>query len=213
MNSSTHCEHPQFFEEMAIVNLALLWGHLPPGIIRTTRRICSRYEREAPFALARDSFTGKAASTIFHTFGAYHLQTPAGPFPVSLVELISAGPNSIPVDIVSCLHSVAIGFPVVGDNLFPKHEKFFNPVISIPIEENELALQEWYQFSESVRSPINEDRLTGRLLDGEMSRRNIFDSILPNHFYAIEHADVDSGRGYIDHPEASRVRRDRGVVF
>ena len=198
---------------MTVVNLALLWGHIPRGIIRTTRHICRKYEVEVPFVLARDSNTGRAASTTFHSFGSYHFNTSVGPYPVSLVEFVSSGPESIAKDIIARLHAVSLGFPVVGDDLFPRHEKFFNPVVPIPLDERDLALQEWYKLSNSERVLLRHDHLTQRLLDGDASPRNVLDSILPNHIYTIAQSQVHSSSRYLDHPEASKVRRDRGVAF
>jgi|LauGreDrversion4_2_1035121.scaffolds.fasta_scaffold182267_3 hypothetical protein len=195
---------------MTIVNLALLWGHIPRGIIKCTRNICQRYERDVPFVLARDRNTGRHTTTSVHSLGSFHIATSVGPFPVSLVELVSLGPTSIPHYVIPILHTISLGFPIVGDSIYCRSEKFFNPVVSPPQDSMGLAIQDWYRIEGDQRILISPDSLSKRLLDGGHGSVSVCDSkLLPKESYKDFPGEF-SCSNYTDHPEASHVRRDRG---
>jgi hypothetical protein len=197
---------------MAIVNLALLWGHIPRGIIRTSRNICKRYESVVPFALSRDSITGRAAQTVIHSFGSYHIHTSIGPFPVSLVEMSSWSTQSIPLEVVARLHTISVGYPIVGDQLYTKHEKYYNPVVSHPSDDIKLALQPWYEYDSDYCRLILSDSLSPKLLDHGFSILNLHDSMIVGDIEDSDVEEVDSNCRYVDHPRSQFVRRDRGKV-
>ena len=125
----------------------------------------------------------------------------------------SRGPRSLPEDVIACLHAIAVGYPIVGDNVFPIHEKFFNPVVSIPTDEFMLALQPWYEVMEGDVKLINEDILTGRLLDGGPNPRHVIDSVLFHQLSSHAQQEQYSESKYLNHPEAASVRRDRGKLY
>jgi hypothetical protein len=164
------------------------------------------------FALARNKCTGKELRSVFSSFGNFHLNTSQGPVPVSLVELSLFQHNTLPYHDAIILHSIAIGFPIVGDVKYIHNEKFYNPVVSPPTDKIGLKLQPWYRLGGGNIYIVEEDKLSPQLFD---SPQNIFDvsqSILKDlpesheQFFAGE---VSSCR-YTDHPEAVHVRRDRG---
>ena len=194
------------------MNLALLWGHMPRGIIQTSRHICQRYERPVPFALSRDSNTGRPARTVIHSFGSYHISTSIGPFPVSLVEMTSVGPRSVPFDVLARLHAISVGFPIVGDQLYTKHEKYHNPVIPHPADLTELALQPWYDFDLGNRRLVSPDGLSTQLLDRGMDPLSVHHSMIPADGQPTDEVDEDTEFEYMDHPRSRFVRRDRGKV-
>jgi hypothetical protein len=191
------------------VFLALLWGHLPQGIIRVSRPICNKYERPVKFALARSSSTGKPCSTVFSTRGSYHIQTKTGPLPVSLVELCTYSPTSIPLSDCQKLHSISLGSPIVGDNLYTKYEKLYNPVVRYPDYKDGLLIQEWISTNGDVN--VDPSTLYTNLVDAPA--QEIRHSILLENLGRSdipEFPGESSNCSWSDHPESVKVRRDRG---
>lgn len=195
-------KHPPVF-------LALLWGHLPQGIIRVSRPICNKYERPVKFALARSSSTGKPCSTVFSARGSYHIQTKTGPLPVSLVELSSYSPTSIPLSDCQKLHSISLGSPIVGDNLYTKYEKLYNPVVRYPDYKDGPLIQEWISTHGDVKGDLS--TLYAKLVDAPA--QEIRHSMLLDNLAGLDIAEFpgeSSDCSWADHPESVKVRRDRG---
>jgi hypothetical protein len=141
--------------------LALLWGHIPSGIIRCSRNISRRAERSVPFALSRNQNTGRPALTLINSFGNYHFQSVQGPRPVSLVEIASISPTPIPTEVVSLLHAISVGFPIAGEQLYSANEKFNNPTVPPPSDVRDLQLQMWLGSGGIVIS----EKLSQNLID------------------------------------------------
>ena len=193
----------------ASVSLALLWGHIPRGIIQCRRHISRRDHGEVPFVLSRSVSTGRPAQTLFHSFGNYHMDTSIGPFPVSLVEMLIEESGPVPSHIQAVLHSLSVGFPIVGERDYEKSEKFFNPTVPPPGDEIDTMFQAWLSLD---RFLLNPDLLTARLRDYQGRQLRVDDSVLTER--SIEsgyHFPGETGScAYIDHPEAVSVRSDRG---
>jgi len=194
------------------VNLGLLWGHLPRGIIRCNRNIAARSEHSVPFVLSRNQNTGREVTSIFNSFGNFHLSTSSGPVPVSLVEIQTNHPRSIHLEDANLLHAISLGFPVVGDLKYTMAEKFYNPVVFPPMDPLPLLLQPWYEIRGAEKELVESDDLSSRLLDGPPIRLCPTQSLIhatltgePTHFPG-----ENSYCRYTDHPEAVHVRRDRG---
>ena len=200
--------HRKFFATM--IKLAILWGHIPRGISRCTHRISRRQERIVPFALSRNGFTGMPAESVISSFGSYHLLTSQGPRPASLVEIMSQSSGPAPTQVVSILHAISIGFPVAGEVVYAQHEKFLNPILPIPVDVPECLLQDWIDQGASA---VFEDGLSRRLMDYRDAPVNQSDSVVRWETIDIEHhfAGESSKCNYVDHPESTHVRRDRGA--
>ena len=191
------------------VNLALLWGHIQRGIIRCSRSIVRRSEAPVPYALGRKTSEGRLSTTYIHSFGNFHLQTSTGPFPVSLVEIATISPSTIPEEYACFLHCLSIGYPVAGESIFRVYEKFYNPVVVTPVECTEPLIQNWLSAEGEV---ILSDNISTRLadfyrlpLDSRESKLNT----LPETFIAA-YPGESSACGYINHAQASHIRNDRG---
>jgi hypothetical protein len=191
------------------IKLALLWGHMPRGIVRCSRNICRRRDDlEVSLSLARNSSTGRKADSIFSSFGEFHLETSQGPRPVSLVEVVTRCPVGFPENSASLLHSISIGFPVVGEVSFSKFEKFCDPVVPPPPDIKAPLIQNWIDESGNL---LSEDRLSCVVKEFHGNKMNPSDSILRTLKFEGEEFDgEDSSCRYVDHPKASSVRRDRG---
>ena len=196
------------------VYLGILWGHLPRGIIRTTRNICRRDESPVPFCLARRDNTGKRARTVFNTLGNIHLDSPQGPFPVSLVEMASEDNSFIPRDVILKLHAISIGFPIVGETEYVAVEKFFNPVVKPPDTRTELLLAEWINSEGTVKG--NDANNVYQHLISLSAREIEHGSVLRNHsksiFTEFTFDGESSNCNYINHPESLSIRNDRGKI-
>jgi hypothetical protein len=194
------------------ISLALLWGHIPAGVIRTSRHVSRRDSGPVPFVLARNEATGRSLQSYVRSFGSYHIDTSRGPFPVSLVELrLVAISPSVPENVHAILHSLSLGFPIVGEQEYLKSEKFFNPAVPPPLDNFELQLQDWLSPAGGL---LRVDSLSSKLLDYRGKALEARDSLLRDY----ESTGVglfpgeSSSCSYVSHPEASHVRRDRGKV-
>lgn len=187
--------------------MALLWGHIPSGIIRCSRNISRRSERLAPFALSRNQNTGRPALTLINSFGNYHFQSVQGPRPVSLVEIGSISPTTIPREVVSILHAISVGFPIAGEQLYSATEKFYNPTVPPPSDVRDMQLQMWLGSGGIVIS----EKLSQNLIDFRRPYLNQAESKIISESFEL-HADFPgetSSCEYLNHPEAVRVRGDR----
>ena len=182
---------------------------MPKGLIRCTRHISRKYEHEVDFALARLNSSGRSVLSRFSSFGNYHINTSQGPRPVSLFEVSTRAPNGIPLDVAIKLHSISIGFPLVGEYSYSSYEKFYNPVVKAPEDIPRLLLQLWLSPDGSLR---NEDRLSRELVDYTGQPLGLPDSILFNRLNEIidTFPGETSACGWTDHPKSGSVRRDRG---
>jgi hypothetical protein len=197
----------------APIYLGVLWGHLPRGFIRTTRNICRKDEGAVPFCLARRNNTGKQATTVFNSLGNYHLDSSMGPFPVSLVEMISQSSSAAPVDFITKLHCISIGFPVAGEREFSAHEKFYNPVVrppadpDVPLMLTELISADGRRNDTGIGFLHRLSQRAIRPCDIKSSLVGL-DSFITGAGFDGETSDCD----YINHPHARHVRNDRGKV-
>ncbi len=194
------------------LHLGILWGHISPGIIRLSRPICSRYEGPAPFTLARSNATGKKCYSWFNSLGHYHINAGPGPQPVSLVEMLSANTSFVSSDVSLRLHAIAIGYPIVGDNLYTEHEKYYNPVIRIPQYPGTPLLQLWLNAGKMV---LNSDNLTSQLIDFhglvEFDKSKLYGLDVSEEL-GFNFQGENSPCQWADHPSSVTVRRDRGKV-
>lgn len=162
------------------------------------------------FALARSGAVGKKCHSWFNSLGHYHISVRETPHPVSLVEILSVSARSIPSEIVHSLHAISIGHPIVGDNLFTRHEKYYNPVIRYPNYHPSPIIQSWIDPNGSFADIGN---ITSKLQD--------FNGVNSNMTSRLANMEVsaDGDMGFpgetttcqwADHPESVTVRRDRG---
>lgn len=190
--------------------MGLLWGHITPGLIKVSRPICRRYESPTDFVLARSGVSGKKCTSWVHHLGHYHIKAKHGPHPVSLVEMCTSTTSSIPIESVLRLHAVALGHPVVGEDKYIKHEKYYNPVIPAPVYKGGIQLQRWLRSSSD---PSEIENFTSKLLDFRgwneplRSRLHKLD-IVENQ--ESQFPGEESACNWTDHPESVTVRRDRG---
>lgn len=190
--------------------LAIVCGHIPKGLTRSSRSIVRKTECSVDFALARDSRTGKPCVSFISSFGNFHMNTSGGPFPVSLVEITSKSPKSVPVDVASVLHLISVGYPVVGESRFRVFEKFYNPVIAPPVDFTEPLIKGWISSEGDLIQP---DSLSSLLIDFhrgplEQHETTIYNS---NTDAINEFHGETSNCGYIDNLQSSRIRSDRGA--
>ena len=208
MKSGNVYHRTKFWMPSNPIRLALLWGHLPRGIVRCSRNICQRPERETLFALARNSSSGRKAETLVSSFGEFHLDTSQGPRPVSLVEISSSSETYAPSESVSFLHCISLGYPVVGERIFSVLEKFYDPVLPSPEDLVTPYIQDWLGPGGSL---IREDEISQLLREFQGIPKQPSESRLHNLSVPSERfPGEDSTCRYVDHPAAVSVRRDRG---
>ena len=193
---------------MPKIDLALLWGHVPTGTIRCSRSIVRKHESSVAYGLARSPKSGRICRTFISSFGNFHLSTSKGPFPVSLVEILTDSKSGIPVDVTRALHCISIGYPIVGETTFRSHEKFYNPVLVPPTDPGEPLVQDWLSCDRQV---INPDSISSRLLEYSGVPIGHGDSRL----YSVEtsseeFAGENWGFNYLSNPHDQHVRSDRG---
>lgn len=189
------------------IKLAILFGHIPAGVIQSTRRICRNAERTG-YCLARTASEGKSATTALRSFGNYHLQTQMGPVPASLVELYSFSAGGVPSNSLARLHAISLGFPVMGENDFLSNERFYNPVITPPADVKSPLIQDWLSLDSS--SLHMEDNLSSLLMDfdGKVFHEN---STLRGFLEGsrVTFPGETSTCNWTSHPKAIHVKRDR----
>ena len=177
--------------------------------MRCTRNICKSPESFVDFKLARKNSTGLSVDTRFSLLKHSHLITSLGPCPVSIVEIQPSRTSKVPLDTISILHSLSLGFPVVGETQYLNYEKFYNPVAAPPEDKFQLMLRSWMDSDGQVlESPL----WIGDILPEFEGTRWPFKSKLL-HSYNINEFSFDgevSACEYSNHPGSVAIRRDRG---
>jgi hypothetical protein len=189
------------------ISLGLMWGHVPMGTIRCTKRVIKQPLSGPPFKLSRSHSTGKFAASRFDCLGLHHIMTSQGPRPISLLQIATSVDESLPREVASILHCLAIGYPLVGESYYRTHEKFFNPPVPPPLDDFPLMLRPW--VDPSGRFLFDPKLLTDYIID--FSNEAPFPLPKLNGRFDDDAFDGEcSASAYVDHPGSIHIRRDRG---
>ena len=111
-------------------------------------------------------------------------------------------------EVVSRLHAVSLGYPVLGESVYSDHEKFYNPAVSVPGDVASPILHDWISPCGTILSP---DRISRLLIDFDREDIQSSESIV---YKSIEkQLSVFPGENslcqWLNHPKSVHIRGDR----